>query len=236
MRSLAFRASFRIGANCLIAAAAFSAPLNTGNKKIETPGLQGAATDTSAPAFAPADLHDEIASVYGDDLANEIVGELGADGSVGFGELFGENDSGVSDVDTILINSKDSSGTTMTETEAAMVVVHEYQHVQNRRAGSCGAPPCHQDPITSDPLCGPCSHASMHYDQANAVLNMVCAQTSGSSDLIDWCKFVETSILTGDQHAYGDKSCSASACPAGHADMVASRTHAQQRLNECCTQ
>ncbi|MCC6409420.1 MAG: hypothetical protein IT453_19835 [Planctomycetes bacterium] len=183
------------------------------------------------PQFDIAALHDEIASVYGDAHADAIVADLGPGGSIGYGELFTPPDAhGVSDFDTILVNTKDVDGEQqLSEFEAAMIVAHEYEHVQNRRTQGGG----HEDPTTGDPLCGPCNHASMHFAQASAILEMICGYPVSESK--GPCEMVELDLIIGASHAYqGDSGCSPTLCPAGHFAMSGARAAATDTFDDCC--
>lgn len=170
-------------------------------------------------------------SVYGDDFASEIASELGSVGSIGYGELFCPTDvAGVSDIDTILLNTKSTDGEQeMSEFAAAMVLVHEYEHVQHRRGSGGGQ----EDPLTNDPLCGPCNHALMHFEQANLIAAIVCAYPG--TDSSEPCEVIEMNLTAGHSAASCQADgCNSDWCPSGYAAQLASRTTASAAFEDCC--
>lgn len=214
-----------VRARAAVAIAGLVLPVCADKNSFDWPGGFGVPLDVQGPQYSIDQLHDEIASIYGNQLATEIAAEVGPGGSIGFKELTFDAPEGQSDIDTIALNTRDSQtgGERMSEFEAAMTVVHEYQHVQHIRNGPGGDG---HDPVTSDPLCGSCAHALMHYEQMILVTSYGCDVTT--------CTLLRLTRSCAEYLMHGDSPCLNSSCPSLFGSASGAASIAVTALEACC--
>lgn len=207
------------------AAARTESAVNGGDQTINTPGTSA----LGSPKYSLDELVSHIELVYGSGLANEIAAATGANGSIVVAELSTPQEkSGTSDFNTILLNTRDHEGNELMDAfSAAMVLAHEYEHA--KRLQDAGLE--QNDPLTSDPLCGGCAHANMHYQQVVAIVNALCGDPGSLSPETheSYCRAIQSNLETGES-----KDCTPADCLGGHTQTELSRLQAQSKALSCC--
>ena len=191
--------SHRIPALLVVAAGAClgGSPAAAQDYKVthQGPGVSG--MSSQGMAYDVGDMIDEVESVYGSGLADEMRDELtGPDADICVTELStpGYAD-GASDDDTILVNTKNHDGSTRISLfVAAMILAHEYEHATRPRPTDPDTgEPEPGDPMTGGP-CGECYHAQMHIQQMcdlMALLDGDCQNYTGPPSKDDICAAFE---------------------------------------------